>query len=206
VKRAPRAVVYLRVSTTDQNTDLQRYEAERLVEARGWTLGTMFEDVGVSGLKGRRPGLDALLADARKRRFDVLVVWRADRLFRSVHHMVATLEELSALGIDFVSCNEPFDTSTPTGRLLLHLCAAFAQFERDVIVERTIAGMAAARRRGASIGRPRRYVDIDRARELQATGLTLDEIAKLLGVGYGTLRRALAAKPQGSSPDPAESP
>jgi DNA invertase Pin-like site-specific DNA recombinase len=199
-----RAALYTRVSTADQSTALQTDEATRVIAARGWEFVATFEDVGVSGAKGRRPGLDALLGAASKRRFDVLVVWRADRLFRSVHHMVATLAELSALGVDFVSCTEPFDTSTPTGRLLFHLCAAFAQFERDVIIERTVAGMAAARRRGKRIGRPRRYVDVERARELQATGLTLDEIASALGVGYGTLRRALAAKPQGSSPSPAE--
>ncbi len=201
-----RAALYTRVSTQDQSTALQHDEATRTIAARGWELTSTFEDVGVSGAKGRRPGLDAILAAASKRRFDVLVVWRADRLFRSVHHMVTTLADLSALGVDFVSCTEPFDTSTPTGRLLFHLCAAFAQFERDVIIERTVAGIAAARRRGKRIGRPRRHVDIERARELLATGARLRDVAAALKVGYGTLRRALAEKPQTPSPDGATEP
>lgn len=196
-----RAALYTRVSTVDQSTALQHDEATRLVAARGWQLAATFEDVGVSGAKGRRPGLDALLDAAKKRRFDVLVVWRADRLFRSVHHMVATLADLSALGVDFVSCTEPFDTSTPTGRLLFHLCAAFAQFERDVIIERTVAGIAAARRRGKRLGRPARRFDMDHARELRAAGATLREIAATLGVGYGTIRQALAAERQTPPPD-----
>ena len=195
-----RAALYTRVSTADQSTALQHDEAARMVAARGWELAATFEDVGVSGAKGRRPGLDALLDSARKRRFDVLVVWRADRLFRSVHHMVATLADLSALGVDFVSCTEPFDTSTPTGRLLFHLCAAFAQFERDVIIERTVAGVAAARRRGKRLGRPRRYVDVERARELLAEGRSQRSVAAELGVGFGTLQRALAVDPQSSAP------
>jgi DNA invertase Pin-like site-specific DNA recombinase len=204
MKPATRAALYTRVSTADQSTALQHDEAARVIAARGWTLAATFEDVGVSGAKGRRPGLDALLAAASKRRFDVLVVWRADRLFRSVHHMVTTLADLSALGVDFVSCTEPFDTSTPTGRLLFHLCAAFAQFERDVIIERTVAGMAAAKRRGKRIGRPRRYVDVDRARELRAAGKSVRAIAAELGVGVGTLQRALADVPEGSAPTGAE--
>jgi DNA invertase Pin-like site-specific DNA recombinase len=128
----PRAAIYSRVSTTDQNTGLQVDEATALVHRRGWTLVEVFEDVGISGTKGRRPGLDRLLAAARKRKVDVLVVWRADRLFRSVHHMVTTLTDLSALGIDFTSVSESFDTSTPSGKLLFHISSAFAQFERDV--------------------------------------------------------------------------
>lgn len=188
-----RVALYARVSTSDQSTALQRDEATRLIAGRGWELVETYEDAGVSGRRARRPSLDAMLAAARRRRFDAIVVWRADRLFRSVHHMVTTLAELSALGVNFVSCTEPFDTSTPTGQLLLHLCAAFAQFERDVLVERTVAGMAAARRRGKRVGRPRRHVDVDRARALLAEGRAEREVARELGVGYGTLRRALAA-------------
>jgi DNA invertase Pin-like site-specific DNA recombinase len=199
-KRPRRVALYTRVSTLEQTTALQVDEATRMIAARGWELACAFEDVGISGAKGRRPGLDALLDATKKRRVDVVVVWRADRLFRSVHHMVATLADFSAVGVDFVSCTEPFDTATPTGRLLFHLVAAFAQFERDLIIERTVAGIAAARRRGVHIGRPQRYVDVDRAEELRQLGRTLREVAKLLGVGYGTLRRALGSEPQSSPP------
>ena len=194
MNRSPRAAIYVRVSTTDQNTALQLDEAKRMAEARGWSIALTFEDVGISGSKDRRPGLDALLAAARRRQFDVLLVWKADRLFRSVHHMVATLNDLAALRIDFASCTEPFDTSTPTGKLLLHICAAFAQFERDVIIERTVAGIAAARRRGTRIGRPRKRVDVERARELMALHQSLRLVAKEMGIGYGTLRSALVGE------------
>lgn len=199
-KRMPRAALYMRVSTTEQNTGLQLDEARRLVEARGWSLVLMFEDVGISGSKDRRPGLDALLAAARRRKFDVLVVWRADRLFRSVHHMVATLAELSALGIDFVSCTESFDTSTPAGKLLFHIIAAFAQFERDVIIERTVAGMAAAKRRGKHVGRPHRHIDVDEARALRAELGSIRAVAERLGVSIGKVHAALVQK--GSSAEP----
>jgi DNA invertase Pin-like site-specific DNA recombinase len=185
--------LYARVSTNDQSTALQRDEATQLIANRGWELVETYEDTGVSGTRSRRPGLDAMLAAARRRRFDAIVVWRADRLFRSVHHMVATLAELGAIGVNFVSCTEPFDTSTPAGQLLLHLCAAFAQFERDVLVERTVAGMAAARRRGKRVGRPRRHIDVERVRSLLAQGYAERTVARELGVGYGTLRRALGS-------------
>jgi DNA invertase Pin-like site-specific DNA recombinase len=199
-RRPLRVALYLRVSTSDQSTALQRDEATRLIASRGWELAETYEDAGVSGTRARRPGLDAMLAAARRRRFDAIVVWRADRLFRSVHHMVTTLAELGALGVNFVSCTEPFDTSTPTGQLLLHLCAAFGQFERDVLVERTVAGMAAARRRGRRIGRPRARFDLEQAQALLAGGATERNVARALGVGYGTLRRALASAPKGSVP------
>ena len=189
--RLQRATIYARVSTTDQRTALQLDEARALVERRGWALIDTFRDEGVSGAKERRPELDRMLASARRGRFDVLVVWRADRLFRSVRQMVNTLTELQARRIDFVSCTEPFDTSTPAGQLLFHVSAAFAQFERDVLVERTLAGMAAARRRGVAIGRPRVHVDLTAARALLDAGSSTIEAARALGVGYGTLRRAL---------------
>lgn len=199
-----RAAAYIRVSTLDQRTRLQGDEVTSLIERRGWTLHGVYEDQGHSGASERRPGLDRLLADARKKRFDALVVWRSDRLFRSVHHMVVTLTDLAALGIDFVSATEAFDTSTPTGKLLFHICTAFGQFERDVIAERTIAGMAAARRRGVHVGRPRVEIDLARARQLRHGGLTIRAVAQELGVGYGSLQRALQeveGGPEGCSPE-----
>jgi DNA invertase Pin-like site-specific DNA recombinase len=189
-----RAVRYLRVSTLDQRPELQADETAEFIRRRWGEVGETdtYLDHGVSGTKGRRPGLDRLLADAKKRRFDVLVVWRADRLFRSLTQMVATLGELSAFGIDFVSVTEPFDTSTPQGRLLLHLVSAFAEFERGVLVERTRAGMAAARRRGRRIGRPQAQVDLTKARALRAAGRSIRQIAKELSVSVGTIHRVLA--------------
>lgn len=186
-----RAAIYTRVSTSEQASALQIDECTGHVARAGWTLVEHFGDIAVSGLKARRPELDRLLAAARKRRLDVIVVWRADRLFRSLLHMVSTLAELDALHVDFVSCTESFDTTTPAGRLLFHMCSAFAQFERDLIVERTIAGMAAAKRRGAKIGRPRTRFDLELARELLLFRIPMREIARRLNVPKTTLARAL---------------
>lgn len=188
-----RVARYIRVSRSDQNPRLQSDETKELIERRGWHLVDTYEDHGVSGSRDRRPELDRLRSDARRGRFKVLLVWRADRLFRSLRHMVTALDEFAALGIDFVSVTEPFDTTTPQGRLLLHLVSAFGEFERSLIIERTRAGLAAAKRRGVRLGRPGVALDLRKARELRAAGKSLREVAKLLGVGLGTLHRALAA-------------
>jgi DNA invertase Pin-like site-specific DNA recombinase len=187
-----RAARYLRVSRSDQNIDLQADETAGLIDRRGWTLVASFHDQGHSGAKTARPELQRLLAAARRREFDVLVVYRSDRLFRSLTHMVATLDELAALGIAFASTSEPFDSSTPQGKLLLHLVSAFSEFERSVLVERTKAGLDAARRRGRKLGRPTVRVDVLRAIALRSKGLSLQKVAMELGVGVGTLHRALA--------------
>jgi DNA invertase Pin-like site-specific DNA recombinase len=186
-----RAAIYARVSTIDQKLELQRDEAREIINRRGWKFMRVYEDHGASGATRERRGLEELLRDARRRYFDVLVVWRSDRLFRSVHEMVVTLEEFAALGVDFISVTEPFDTSTPTGKLLLLICTAFAQFERDIMIERTVAGMAAAVRRGKRMGRPPTRIDLERAAELLAEGRSTRDVARELGTAGTTLRRAL---------------
>ena len=149
-----RAVIYARVSTIDQEPENQLQELRRYVEARGWTA-TPFVDRGVSGAKDKRPALDALLTEAKRRAFDVLVVWRLDRLGRNLRHLVLTIDELIALGIGFVSLGEGIDTSTPAGRLQLHVLGAIAEFERERIRERVLAGLERARAQGKRLGRPR---------------------------------------------------
>lgn len=203
---ALRAARYVRVSRLDQNPRLQEDETATFIERRGWQLTDTFVDHGVSGSRERRPELDRLLLDARKRRFDVLVVFRADRLFRSLKHMVVTLDELAALGINFASVNEPFDTTTPSGRLLLHLVSAMAEFEKAILVERTRAGVAAARRRGARIGRPRVHVDRDELVRLRDDKMSIRVIAKKLGVGTGTIQRALGKLTRDDPEGPPHSP
>jgi DNA invertase Pin-like site-specific DNA recombinase len=170
---------------------MQADETGELIDRRGWQLVGTFEDHGVSGARDRRPELDRLLDAARRRRFDLLVVWRSDRLFRSLKHMINTLDELSALGIGFVSVSEPFDTTTPQGRLLLHLVSAFAEFERELIRERTRAGLAAARRRGTRLGRPPARVEVDRALAMRADGSSVRDIAGALGLSPSTVHRHL---------------
>ncbi len=147
--RHSRAARYIRVSRSDQAPGLQLDETLDFIERRGWRLDETYQDHGVSGSKINRPALGKLLKDAKRKRFDVLVVWRSDRLFRSTRHMVNTLAELDAWGIHFVSVTEPFDTTTPQGRLLFTVVSAFAEFERDLLIERTKSGMQAAQKRGA---------------------------------------------------------
>lgn len=189
-----RVARYIRVSRSDQRPELQADETSEMIARRGWEMTDTFVDQGISGTRDRRPGLDRLMAAARRRAFDILVVWRSDRLFRSLRHMVNTLSELSALGVEFVSVTEPFDTTTPQGRLLLHMIAAFAEFERGVLVERTRAGLAAARRRGARIGRPPAKVDLRQMHALRESGKSLREVAKALGVGTTTIHRLLTGE------------
>lgn len=187
-----RAAIYCRVSRVDQNPQLQEDETKELVRRRSWDLHGVYLDHGISGSKEKRPDLDRLLLDAKKKRFEILVVWRSDRLFRSLRHMVNTLAELDAIGVSFVSVTEPFDSTTPQGKLLIHLVSAFSEFEKQILIERTRAGLSAAARRGSAIGRPRVFVDRKRAGELQAQGLSLRKIAKSMGVGIGTVQRVLA--------------
>src|SRR5713101_2447004 len=149
-----RAAIYARVSTVDQEPENQLQELRRYVEARGWPA-VEHVDHGVSGAAERRPALDRLVADARRRRFDVLVCWRLDRLGRTLKHLVTLLEELQALGVAFVSLGEGIDCTTPAGRLQLHVLAALAEFERSRIAERVRAGLARVRASGRRLGRPR---------------------------------------------------
>ena len=188
-----RVVRYLRVSRADQDPALQDDETADLIAKRGWKLVDTYTDHGVSGSREKRPALDRLLVDARRRRMDVVLVWKADRLFRSLKAMVTTLDEWASMGVGFVSATEVFDSTTPQGKLLLHLTSAFAEFERNLIVERTRAGIAAAKRRGVHVGRPRARLDVDHLRELRAGGMSVRKIAETVGVGISTVQRRLLA-------------
>jgi DNA invertase Pin-like site-specific DNA recombinase len=149
-----RAAIYARVSTLDQEPENQLSELRRYAGARGWTA-TEYVDRGVSGAKDRRPALDDLVRDAKRRRFDVLVCWRLDRLGRNLRHLIMLLDDLQAVGVAFVSLQEGIDATTPAGRLQLHVLAAIAEFERERIRERVLAGLARARSQGKRLGRPR---------------------------------------------------
>jgi DNA invertase Pin-like site-specific DNA recombinase len=202
-----RACAYLRVSTAskttrangstfDQDPAVQERPLRDLIAQRGWTLCRVYAD-RASGLKERRPGLDALLADARRGAFDVVVVWRFDRFARSVKQLVVALEEFRILGIDFVSHQEALDTSTPMGKATFTIIAAMAELERSVIQERVAAGLEYARecgtRSGKAIGRPKAVFHREQVSELRAAGLPWREIARRLGVGVGTVRRVAGA-------------
>jgi DNA invertase Pin-like site-specific DNA recombinase len=181
------AALYARVSTLDQTCENQLLELRRYCEARGWHVRREFVDNGVSGSKDRRPALDDLLRDARRRRFDVLVCWRLDRLGRNLRHLVMLLEELRDLGIGFVSLGEGIDLATPAGRLQLHILAALAEFERSRIQERVRAGLARVRASGKRLGRPVVPVPVERLATVE--GLSVREAAKRLQVSRSTLQR-----------------
>lgn len=187
-----RVARYLRVSKVDQDPRLQDDETAEFIEGRGWDLTGTYIDHGVSGAKDRRPELDHLLEDARRRRkFDAVVVWKSDRLFRSLRHMVLTLDDLSSYGVGFISVTEPFDTTCPSGKLLLHMVAAMSEFERSILIERVRAGVAAARRRGERLGRPPARIDDAELRRLRSEGWTMRRIAEHMGVGASTIQRRL---------------
>jgi DNA invertase Pin-like site-specific DNA recombinase len=183
-----RAAIYLRTSTVEQTTENQAIELRKYVETRGWSTLDEYKDHGVSGAKDRRPALDRLVADARRRRFDVLVCWRLDRLGRSLRHLILLIDELAAVGVAFVSLNEGIDTGTPAGRLQLHILGAIAQFERDRIRERVLAGLARARAQGKAIGRPR-----SRPALIDVPGGTVRSAAAAWGVSRSTAARWIAA-------------
>ncbi len=188
--------LYARVSTLDQSCAMQLEDLRRYAARFG--RSNEYVDVGVSGAQRRRPQLDALMKDARKRLFDVVLVWKFDRFARSVKHLVDSLEEFTALDIDFISYTEGIDTTTPSGELLFHVMGAVAQFERDLIAERVRAGIAHARAMGKRIGRPRAEIDVAQAGSLRAQGKSLRQIAQALDVPVSRVRRALvveAAKP-----------
>lgn len=181
-----RAAIYARVSTTDQTCDNQLIELRRYCQARGW-MAKEYVDAGVSGAKDRRPALDALSKDARRRRIDVLVCWRLDRLGRNLKHLVTLLDELQAVGVAFISLSEGIDATTPAGRLQLHVLAAIAEFERARISERIRAGILRARAQGKKLGRPERRVS--NAILASVAGLTVRAAAKKLGVSPATAHR-----------------
>jgi DNA invertase Pin-like site-specific DNA recombinase len=194
----PRVAIYARVSTTNHGQDvtLQTRELQQFAEARGWhTVGTYIDD-GVSGTKDSRPDLNRLMADAHKRCFDVVAVWRFDRFARSVSHLLRALETFSALGIAFVSLSEQMDTTTPTGKMVFTVLGAVAELERSLIAERVRAGLRNARAKGTRLGRPRITVDVGRAVRLRSEGRTVREIADTLGVSRSLVHKTLANRAQ----------
>jgi DNA invertase Pin-like site-specific DNA recombinase len=185
-----RMAIYARVSTTNhgQDVNLQTRELKQFAEARGWQMVDAYLDAGVSGTKDSRPELNRLMADAHRRRFDVVAVWRFDRFARSVSHLLRALETFNALGIAFVSLSENVDTTTPTGKMIFTVLGAVAELERSLIVERVRAGLRNARAKGKTLGRPRVAVDAARITALRAQGLSWAKIGECLGASEGTVR------------------
>jgi DNA invertase Pin-like site-specific DNA recombinase len=193
LRQRKNAAIYARVSTTNHGQDVstQTRDLERFAQARGWHLVDSYLDVGISGSKDKRPQLDRLMADAHKRRFDIVIVWRFDRFARSVSHLFRALETFNALGIAFVSLSEQMDTTTPTGKMIFTVLAAVAELERSLIVERVRAGLRNARAKGKTLGRPRKIVDATRIAALCTQGRSWREIAREVGTNTASARRAV---------------
>lgn len=190
--QAVRVALYLRVSTKGQDVEPQRLRLRALAESRGWEVVAEFVDVA-SGRQDRRAALSTLMREARRRAFDAVAVVKLDRLARSTAHLCRLAEELEAAGVDLVAADQAFDTSTAAGRLLFGVLATVAQFEADLIRERTRDGLAAAVRRGVKLGRPAALdrEGVARARRLAEAGRSVREVAKLLGVSLGTAHAAM---------------
>jgi len=188
-----RVALYGRVSTTDQHPDIQIHALRAYAAARGLELAEehVYVDHGVSGARDRRPALDRLLADARRRRFDAVAVVKLDRLGRSLHHLLTLLGQLEELGVGFISLDDAIDTSTASGRLFMQMRGAFAEYELAMIRERTRAGLAAARRRGKRLGRPEAAVDRMVLVQGIRAGASVSELARRLGVARSTVRKQL---------------
>jgi DNA invertase Pin-like site-specific DNA recombinase len=197
-----RVAIYARVSTLNhgQDVNLQTRELQQFAVARGWHVAGEYVDAGVSGAKDSRPELNRLMADAKRRRFDAVLVWKLDRFGRSLRHLVNALAEFESLGIAFVSLSDNLDLSTASGRLMFNIIGAMAEFERELIRERVRAGMKNAKAKGARIGRPRVNVDASQIARLRNGGASLREIALRLGVSVGTVAAACSKRLPASVP------
>lgn len=186
-----RTALYARVSTLNgQNPEMQLSELREYASRRGWKIVGEYVDEGISGSKEFRPKLNVLMADAHRRKFDVVLVWKIDRFGRSLKHLVNALADLDAYGVAFVSLRDNLDLSTPSGRLMFQIIGAMAEFERALIQERVRAGLKSARARGTRLGRPTVAVDAPRIARLRASGASWSEISQQLGIGVGTAYRA----------------
>lgn len=186
VTKQVRVAIYTRVSTGEQSTKAQESELREYAQSRKWTIARVYADEGFSGASEKRPALEELLRDCRKRKFDVVLVWKFDRFARSLRQLVSALELFRRFGIDFVSATESIDTSLPSGELVFQIFGAIAQFERALIGERVRAGLGEARRNGKPIGRPPiRSLTADeriRVQKEHRAGKSLRSIAQKFGV------------------------
>lgn len=185
-----RAAIYARVSTTDQHCEVQLRELREYIKRRaGWKNAGEYVDSGFSGSKASRPALDKLMRDASDRQIDVVLVWKLDRFGRSVLNLSQQLQQLASYGVRFIATTQSIDTdaANPTSRLLLHILSAVAEFEREIIRERTRSGLARAREMGKQLGRPQRVFRRDLVEELRGQGVSWRAIAARLGVPVSTV-------------------
>jgi DNA invertase Pin-like site-specific DNA recombinase len=186
-----RAALYCRVSTVDQHPETQLHELRQFASQRGLQVVKEYIDHGISGTKSRRPGLDGMLEDARRHRFDVLVVWSCDRIARSTKHFLQVLDELDSSGTQFLSQRECFDTTGSLGRAFLAISAVLAEMERSLLVERVKAGMRRARAEGRQIGRAPMNVDRAQVVRDRLSGMSLTQVAKRHSISRASVCRLM---------------
>ncbi len=193
----PRVALYARVSTKNngQDPETQLLALREYAQARKLAVFAEYVDIGISGSKDSRPALNRLMADARKRRFDAVLVARFDRFARSTRHLVLALEEFNALGVDFISLSESVDTSTPMGKMVYTVIAAVAELERSLIRERVVMGLQRAKAQGKPIGRPPAAVDEREVHRLRSEGLSLRAIGQRVGVSRTKVQKVLSRNP-----------
>src|SRR5450631_3311371 len=185
--------LYARVSTLNgQDPEMQLSELREYASRRGWSIAREYVDQGVSGSKESRPELNQLMADAHRRKFDAVLVWKIDRFGRSLKHLVNALADLCAYGVAFISFRDNLDLSTPSGRLMFQIIGAMAEFERSLIQERVKAGLRNARAKGKRFGRPRAQVDADSVAALRRGGFSWSQVCRTLNVSKGSAQRSIA--------------
>lgn len=184
-----RVSLYLRVSTTQQTTENQRIELEKYCDRQGWQITKTYQDDGVSGKTTDRLALRQMLDDAAKGKFDVLAVWKIDRLARSTVDLLRILLDLKNCGVDFCSTTQAIDTTTSAGRMLVTFLAAIAEFERETIVDRVKSGLQRAKAEGVRLGRPRVGFDVSQALKMKQEGSSWQDVARELHISSATVRR-----------------
>jgi DNA invertase Pin-like site-specific DNA recombinase len=191
----PRVAIYARISTigNGQSPEMQLHELREYCTRRGWTTVGEYTDAGISGANDSRPELNRLMADAHRRRFDIVCVWKFDRFARSVSHLLRALETFKALGIEFCSYSEQLDTSTPAGKMVFTVLGAVAELERSLIAERVRAGLRNAKAKGKRLGRPEVQVDVERVRQLRAAGTSWRAVGRELGCAAATVLERLSS-------------
>lgn len=184
--------MYTRVSTQDQSVEMQLSDLRKFCEQRGFEIFKEYCDQGISGTKDRRPGLDQLMSDGRKRRFDAVLCWRFDRFARSTKHLITALEEFANLKIDFISYQENIDTSSPLGKAIFTIVSAIAELERNIIVERVRGGIRRAKQNGKVLGRPRLDLNVEELQRLRDQGMSLRAIGHRVGASVGVVHKSLS--------------
>jgi DNA invertase Pin-like site-specific DNA recombinase len=189
--KTKRAALYVRVSTVDQHPETQLHELRQFATHRDLQIVQTYTDHGISGTKARRPALDKMMEDARRHKFDVVVVWSCDRLARSTKHLLQVLDELNGYGIQFLSQREAIDTDGPLGRAIIVIISAIAELERSLIVERVKAGMRRAKLEGRQIGRARLVVDREQVIHDRRAGMSLTQVARKHSISRASVCRLM---------------